>query len=151
MYRRAIEWPKNKKDSVFLDRCILLGIQERESIRKVDAMCCKLVRLPRSMLLLSNLRILDLGGNTLTLLPVDIYRLGRLEELRLSHNHLCVLPPSLGNMVQLRILLLVGNCLDRVSPKLTQLTALDTLDLRGNFSIPSYLWQTAVIVFRALN
>lgn len=58
---------------------------------------------------LTNLKELDLSGNTFTDVPAEIGQLSQLEVLNLANNKLTGLPHELGNLHNLRVLDVQGN------------------------------------------
>ena len=115
-----------------------------------------LTRLPASMAGLTDLEVLDVGGNRLGRLPAFIGRFSKLrklnaeatgltelpgsikgltglEELRLDGNALTSVPEFIGELVKLRLLSLRRNRLATLPPSLGKLTGLTTrLDLAYN-------------------
>ncbi|MCV6636584.1 leucine-rich repeat domain-containing protein [Candidatus Albibeggiatoa sp. nov. NOAA] len=89
--------------------------------------------LPAAIGALSELRILDVGGNLLTALPEEIRQLTQLEWLYLGNNRLTELPASIRRLTRLQKLDLRNNHLAVLPQELVRLAeSLTWLDLRGN-------------------
>jgi len=69
----------------------------------------RLISLPNSLKLLTNLRYLDLKYNKLTAFPAVILKLPQLRELYLDNNLITKLPESLSALSKLKKLSLFGN------------------------------------------
>ncbi|MEM7761349.1 MAG: COR domain-containing protein, partial [Cyanobacteria bacterium P01_A01_bin.40] len=92
----------------------------------------QLTNLPESLVKLTNLTELDLGGNQLTNLPESLVKLTNLTRLVLYYNRLATLSKSLGNLTNLTGLDLRNNQLTNLPESLGNLTNLTGLDLRNN-------------------
>lgn len=94
-----------------------------------------LFRIPESINNLTNLEILDLGGNKLSELPESIVKLQNLEELYLDHDAGLDFKRAfflLGNLPRLRILHLEGNNLTSLPETINNLRSLEKLYLNQN-------------------
>lgn len=90
-------------------------------------------RVPDALLMMGNLRTLDLSCNFLVEIPEAISRLTKLEVLNVSQNALVTLPASLSKLPELRALNASHNNLSAVSGTLwVHLLKLQELDLSGN-------------------
>jgi Leucine-rich repeat (LRR) protein len=67
---------------------------------------------------LSQLMMLTVDNNLLTVLPPEIGKLSALKSLNISNNKLTCLPEELGNLLQLEKLDLSHNCLSAVPSNL---------------------------------
>lgn len=92
----------------------------------------ELTRLPESLGKLSKLRVLSLCENRLDSLPGSIGMLGGLEKLYLKNNQITVLPESLGDLSELESLVLSDNCLASLPRSIVKLSKLTFLDLANN-------------------
>ncbi|HEY7770984.1 MAG TPA: COR domain-containing protein [Longimicrobium sp.] len=92
----------------------------------------QLTRLPDEIENLTELRVLDLAGNSLQQLPESIGKLLRLQVLTLSDNDLTAIPATLGNLSELRQLSLDSNRLTHVPSSLAKLGRLQQLWLESN-------------------
>jgi hypothetical protein len=81
---------------------------------------------------MTQLTILNLSNNELTVLPTEIYQLTQLIVLSLDRNKLTFLPKEIGQMNQLRNLGLTKNYLTAIPTTIGKLTRLHTLDLDNN-------------------
>ena len=91
----------------------------------------KLLEMPKELLLMPNLKTLDLGRNYIKEIPTWINQLVGLKELIMDRNDLEQLPPEIGKLVQLEKLDLWNNNLSYFPPELSGLKSLKTLDLRA--------------------
>jgi hypothetical protein len=140
------------------------------SIEWDDEKTPKLTELPDSLGQLTELQMLDLGGNQLTELPENmaqltkltrlyvsrnllaampewLVQLKQLQSLGFSGNHLIALPEWLGYLTQLRALLLMSNQLTELPEWLGQLTKLRSLDIEHNrlIALPESLGQLMLL------
>lgn len=88
--------------------------------------------LPDAMSQLTNLMVLDLSENQLTMLPDVITQLTNLTELNLSGNQLSILPQAISQLTHLHRLYLCSNQLSALPPTISKLSNLWTLDISGN-------------------
>lgn len=103
-------------------------------LRILDLSANCLVDLPSGMDLLHKLEVLNLSENSIINFPTVLTKLGALKVLDLSHNNLRVLPRDiLVNMVKLEILDVRANCIDELSVLvLSVLKSLRTVKLKDN-------------------
>ena len=80
----------------------------------------------------TNLKTLDLTGNSLSELPKWIGNLTELEELYLANNTIHILPSWVENLKQLKILSLDNNKLADLNASIWNLSNLQYLSLNGN-------------------
>ncbi|XP_077584785.1 leucine-rich repeat-containing protein 58-like [Stigmatopora nigra] len=99
----------------------------------------RLCVLPSSVSFFSNLQLLDISNNGLTLIGQHITQLVKLRTLVAKNNRLneYSLPKDFGNL-QLEVLNLSGNCFKEIPLQCTKLRRLQSLSLGGNMlkSIP---------------
>ena len=81
---------------------------------------------------LSQLRLLNLNGNSISSLPPQISLLQSLEQLSLSNNLLTQLPTEIGGLAELQELHVDGNRLTTLPPALGDLRKLRKLLLHKN-------------------
>jgi len=91
-----------------------------------------LTHFPNSILQLTSLEKLFLGGNEFKELPKKISKLKKLRELYLFNNNLKKLPDSFGELNQLRQLHLGENKLQELPDSFRNLKSLTLLKLHGN-------------------
>lgn len=101
----------------------------------------QLTHLPSNVLRMTNLRLLDVSNNRLSLLTSKIERFSELEVLDLSRNRIESLPQEIGELTQLRNLNLKNNQLTQVPSGLVRCQQLEVLNLSGNSltSVPAEL------------
>nr|XP_023026375.1 leucine-rich repeat-containing protein 27-like [Leptinotarsa decemlineata] len=93
----------------------------------------KLTEVPKSVLDMSNLKMLFLEGNFLTSLPEDIFwKLPKLMWLDLRNNMLEYLPKSIGYHENLENLLLTNNNLQKLPNELGLVSKLKALQVSDN-------------------
>ncbi|CAK9254916.1 unnamed protein product [Sphagnum jensenii] len=81
---------------------------------------------------LSQLTMLTVDNNLLTVLPPEIGKLSALKSLNISNNKLTCLPEELGNLLQLEKLDLSHNCLSAVPSNLGRCIQLVEVNLSAN-------------------
>ncbi len=81
---------------------------------------------------LSNISLLNLQANQLSIIPPKIGDLTNLSVLRLNSNQLSELPPEIGDLTNLSVLYLNSNQLSELPPKIGDLTNLSDLNLDNN-------------------
>jgi internalin A len=101
-------------------------------LRELDLGGNQLRKLPASLGGLKQLQRLNLVGNQLCELPVSLGELKKLREVQLSNNQLRGLPVSFGGLKQLQVLRLDGNQLRELPASLGELEQLQTLYLSDN-------------------
>ena len=105
------------------------------SLRELHIGCNKLVDLPRSVCLLTALKMLSCQGNVLRSLPDDLGNLGLLESLDAGNNLLQELP-DLRACASLQLLELSGNNnLQALPAWLGMLTSLQHIGLKRTLSL----------------
>lgn len=87
---------------------------------------------PMEILELSNLTLLDLGGNELTTLPESIEKLTNLTKLNVKENNLTSLPEAIGKQTKLAELHIYNNQLTSLPESIGKLTNLIELHLYDN-------------------
>ena len=87
---------------------------------------------PESIIMLTNLEILDLSNNNLTSLSESIGSLSNLKTLYLSYNNLTSLPNQIGSLSNLQLLFLVNNNLTSLPESIRSLYNLQVLFLHDN-------------------
>lgn len=98
----------------------------------LDLSNIELTKLPESIALLSELRMLFVNDNKLTTLPASITKLSTLEVLLLDNNKLTIFPPPITKLYQLRTLSLSGNQLTMLPESIAKLWRLQKLYLDSN-------------------
>ncbi|MFO1440803.1 MAG: hypothetical protein U1F81_20970 [Verrucomicrobiaceae bacterium] len=91
-----------------------------------------LTEIPPEIGQLTDLKQLNLTGNSLTHLPSEIGHLTALSTLNLTNNPITCLPPEIGQLTSLSRLELYGGKLTTLPPEIGQLSALTRLGLSGN-------------------
>lgn len=92
-----------------------------------------LTEMPKDVLAMRRLQLLDLSSNAFTgALPAEIRHLSNLEVLDISNNRMTGLPAELGQLAKLRILNASNNRLTGIPHELGNLQKLEVLDLSGN-------------------
>jgi hypothetical protein len=81
---------------------------------------------------LSQLMMLTVDNNLLTVLPPEIGKLSALKSLNISNNKLTCLPEELGNLLQLEKLDLSHNCLSALPSNLGRCIQLVEINLSAN-------------------
>jgi|GEM_PF-2480933 len=92
--------------------------------------------LPKQILDVADLRLLDLEKNKLTELPDEIRSLGNLRELYLTNNKIKTLPRTFDDLRRLELLGLSSNELTEFPEEIQHLENLEGLDMSNNL-IPS--------------
>ncbi|MEL0212211.1 MAG: hypothetical protein VW891_16800, partial [Novosphingobium sp.] len=92
---------------------------------------CGLVEVPREVVELPNLHILDVGRNHLRSLP-DHFASSRMRELRLCRNQLQALPASVAKCQELVEIDLAWNCLNAFPECVVSLPMIERLFLQHN-------------------
>lgn len=94
---------------------------------------------PPSIARLSQLRVLMLDTNELTIIPPEVGSLPSLERISLSNNYLTSLPVQFGKLVNLTSLHAANNEFEMMPSAVCQLTNLTFLDFSDNalVSVPS--------------
>lgn len=87
---------------------------------------------PVEICCLTNLNMLSIKSNELSILPQDIKNLVQLKELRLSRNLLTTLPPEIGENTNLRSLCISLNHLVSIPKEIKKLKSLTSLCLSKN-------------------
>ena len=105
---------------------------ENQRITGIGLFECLMGVLPDTIGKLKSLKVLDLGGNGLTMLPESIGNLTSLQSLGLWRNRLRTLPEAIGNLTSLEDLFLYGNELTTLPESIGNLKSLQTLDLWVN-------------------
>jgi Leucine-rich repeat (LRR) protein len=98
----------------------------------------KLNRIPESLNMLQNLRILDMSHNQLLSIPESIGELINLTSLYLEYNHFTKFPEPISKLTNLKRLRLHNNILPLLSESIGKLANLRHLALHKNtlFSLP---------------
>lgn len=99
--------------------------------------------IPRLVLNLNQLVILDISSNLITSIPDDIGDQTLLETLLLNNNTISRLPPTIGRLCRLRELSLDRNRIRQLPVEIGQLTQLKTLSLEHNMitTLPNTIGQ----------
>lgn len=124
-------------DSVYLAEAITYtslseALKTPEKVYKLSLRKNKLEVFPEDILLLTNLRFLDLSRNKIIEIPPGINKLILLEELRLSRNKIEVIPKEVMQLLNLRGLYLNQNYIAALPVEIGNLIKLETLDLWSN-------------------
>jgi len=88
--------------------------------------------IPKEIIKLRNLRVMDLSGNNLKQLPDSIGYLSHLEILDCNRNSLVSIPSTISQLSELKVLVLSNNQLENVPRELGNLTLLNVLAIEGN-------------------
>jgi hypothetical protein len=89
-------------------------------------------KLPWEIVMLTELRLLDLGQTGSTSVFPEIQKIEKLESLRLDGNLLTKVPPGIGYLRQLKELNLSGNNLDSLPASIVNVRPTAALDLSNN-------------------
>jgi len=92
-----------------------------------------LEQIPEFVYSLSNLKYLNLQGNTLSNIPDKLAALKNLEEINFSSNSITDISEEFFNLSKLEYLVLGLNKLKTISDNIEKLTELKTLKLSGNY------------------
>ena len=92
----------------------------------------ELLEIPKEVLRLQQLRILEINANLMDQVPVQISVLETLQALYLNNNRLGVLPPEIAKLTNLHTLDLHGNRLHEVPLELRALTLLTSFSVSDN-------------------
>lgn len=111
--------------------------------KDIDFSNLGLVEIPKDIEKLTQLEVLNLSGNQLTLIPETIKNLVNLKSLKISNNHINTLPAWLGKFVTLQELRVDNNHLPSLPPELGQMVNLTSLDFSNNQlnSLPAEIGQ----------
>ena len=109
----------------------IIGINY-EGRKSLDLGRRRLLNIPRNVLQLRSLIVLDLSHNCIRQLPDDMSGLKHLTKLTLSHNKLELLANSIGDLVNLVQLFVNNNGLRYLPAALKQLKKLRELDVSFN-------------------
>lgn len=101
-----------EKEIVVYDLVQFMALKEEDFKYVVELHLVKeeLSGFPENILLMKNLRFLDLSNNSITFIPVEVTKLKRLERLRLSYNQITFINLDLiSYFKKLKYLELKGN------------------------------------------
>ena len=108
----------------------LLEDAKRLHWQALDLHSCKLNVIPTELGDLSDLKALDLFGNTkISVLPNSFRNLTNLQRLSLAETRISVLPDCIANLKNLKALFLYGTFISALPDFIGNLTKLQTLDL----------------------
>lgn len=118
-----------------LDHCGLdslpATIAQLTNLKELGLQGNKLRQMP-NIWKMTNLRVLNIANNQLTVLPEDIGRLTHLETLAAYNNKLTQLPASIGRLANLQLVSLQANQLEQLPEELGKLRKLQSLFLNNN-------------------
>ena len=97
----------------WVDRVYIVA-EEAEKIEKVIIGFCHLKQIPNYVNTMSNLKILNLMENNISLMPNEITRLINLETLNLSNNQINLIPNHIFTLKSLKTLDLSYNKIDKI-------------------------------------
>jgi Leucine-rich repeat (LRR) protein len=92
----------------------------------------EIISIPSTIGLLSQLRILELGGTAISVLPAEVGALKKLRKLDLSHNELNALPEELTQIQTLEILSLRNNNIIVLPVEIDKWINLKEIDITNN-------------------
>jgi Leucine-rich repeat (LRR) protein len=91
-----------------------------------------LKELPKEIGNLTELELLNIGGNLLTDLPKEISNLKKLEWLSLEKNGISKLPMVITSLEKLKVLILNNNPISELPKELSTLAQLESLEIRNS-------------------
>jgi Leucine-rich repeat (LRR) protein len=108
-----------------------IGISKLTRLQNLNISHCAFETLPRCVLLLSALTILDASHNTVSRIPSRIGRLTQLVRLHVAYNNIANIPPSIGCCSFMRVLDIQHNPINWLPWQMGQLGALMRLSTSG--------------------
>lgn len=121
--------------------CLPREIGNLTNLRELNLEGNSLQRLPPSMANLKQLRVLNLANNLFQEFPEVVAAMPSLQVLRLDclkgYNGFSFVPPSVGQMQALKVLILSGNKIAYLPDEIGDLKNLEELDLSHNTTLQS--------------
>ena len=136
-YWRKIDLAPDEDFPAHQYKCHMMTMNGHVILLSLDGV--GLMKLPKSLPKLKNLRYLSFPRNEFTHIPPSIEGLESLEYLYLNENHLTKLPQSVGKLPNLRVLDLSKNAICEVWTKLRFNEHIQRINLTEN---PFKLFQT---------
>lgn len=134
--------------SEYLSRCykyimIPKSIVILQQLKEVYLDGNKITQFPKALLSLKNLEELSLGINRISIIPKDIYKLKTLKTLKLYSNKISRIPCELSKMKNLKNLYLFRNKISKIPHELSQLKNIEFIELQHNLltEIPEKILQ----------
>lgn len=106
--------------------------QLKDSLIRLELSGNNFTTVPKIIISLSRLEILQFSNNRLHQFPTSLLHLRRLTTLHLSNNYLTQVPNAISQMVELRRLYLDHNRIEQIDQEFGKLTRLEILHLQGN-------------------
>lgn len=130
-----------------LSRCAIMGqvtspIMNLSNIKTLDLSGNSITSLPLAIGSLKTLKVFDLSNNKLTSLPAAIGEMESLQKLIVAQNQLTTLPPVLSNIPSLMDIIAFDNLITSFDQDVIMCKNLISLDLRNNKltgELPTYL------------
>ncbi len=108
------------------------GLQQPDSVFKLDLSRQKRKEVPEEIRKFKNLQVLKISRNSLKEIPDWIGDFTNLQVLDLSYNKLKALPPGIGRCKQLRFLGLNRNLIETLPHEIGGLDALEVIEMWDN-------------------
>ncbi|XP_060067336.1 malignant fibrous histiocytoma-amplified sequence 1 homolog [Ylistrum balloti] len=115
-----------KNVSENITQCVRLQVLDLSGAMKLNSV------IPEQILMLSELKVLNLSGNYFTELPKEVAGLKKLEKFVMRRNALLRLPDSIFDLEFLETLELSDNYLYEIPPAVQNLKNIRYIDLQGN-------------------
>ncbi len=114
---------------------------EKRYIKELHLNGLGLTALPKNIVKLSSLELLNLSDNNFKEIPTFVGELKTLKELNLENNKLKTLPEELSNLKRLKKINLAGNQIQSLPSRFVNSESLGYIDLGSNqlVEFPSYL------------